>query len=47
MEIFLNAWIVYTESMSVPLTDLGIELFSEGGGVNVKSLDIWKLAYIW
>ncbi len=29
MEIFSNAWIVYTESMSVLLTDLGIELFSE------------------
>ena len=47
MEIFSNAWIVYTESRSVPLTDLGIELFPEVGGVNVKSLDIWKMAYIW
>jgi len=29
MEIFANVWIVYTESISVPLTDFGIELFSE------------------
>jgi sucrose-6-phosphate hydrolase SacC (GH32 family) len=29
MEILSNAWIVYTESMSVPLADLGIESFSE------------------
>lgn len=36
MEIFAHAWIVYTESIAVPLTDLGIELFSAGGGVNVK-----------
>ncbi|MBP61894.1 MAG: hypothetical protein CMJ62_10270 [Planctomycetaceae bacterium] len=28
-EIFANVWIVYTESRSVPLTDFGLELFSE------------------
>ncbi len=47
MEIFANDWVVYTESMSAPPADLGVELFSDGGRTVVKKLDIWKLASIW
>ncbi len=47
MEVFANDWVVYTESMSGPTTDLGIEVFSDGGATTIKSLDIWKLDSIW
>jgi beta-fructofuranosidase len=47
LEIFANDWVVYTEKMSVPETDQGVEVFSDGGNVTVNKLDIWNLASIW
>jgi beta-fructofuranosidase len=47
LEIFANDWVVYTENMVVPSTDLGVEVFSDGGTTRVNRLDIWELASIW
>jgi len=47
LEIFANDWVVYTESMSAPPTDLGVEVFSSGGTTTVNRLDIWNMASIW
>jgi len=47
LEVFANDWVVYTESISVPPTDLGVEVFSNAGTTSVKSLDVWRLDSIW
>ena len=47
LEIFANDWVVYTENMSAPTTDLGIEVYSDGGTTQVNRLDIWEMASIY
>jgi beta-fructofuranosidase len=47
VEVFANDWVVYTELVTWPTSDGGLELFATGGNATVKSLDIWKMASIW
>ena len=47
MEVFANDWVVYTEQISCPAEDQGVEVFASGGTVKLKSIDIWKMDSIW
>ena len=48
MEVFVNDWLVYTESIvGSPPTDTAVELFAEGGDMVVKRVDVWRLASIY
>ena len=47
MEVFSNDWVVYTEQISCPAEDQGVEVYASGGTAKLKSIDIWKMDSIW
>jgi beta-fructofuranosidase len=47
VEVFANDWVVFSNHVSAPSTDMGVEVFAEGGEAHLKSLDIWQLKTIW
>jgi beta-fructofuranosidase len=47
MEVFANDWVVYTEQISCPAEDQGVEVYASGGTAKLKSIDIWKMDSIW
>ncbi len=48
MEVFVNGGRACVTRVIYPgEKDLGVELFAEGGGVIVRSLDVWEMKSVW
>jgi sucrose-6-phosphate hydrolase SacC (GH32 family) len=47
VEVFANDWVVFSNNIGAPSTDMGVEVFAEGGEAHLKSLDIWQMKSIW
>ena len=47
VEVFANDWVVFSNHVGASSTDMGVEVFAEGGEANLKSLDIWQMKFVW
>ena len=47
VEVFANDWVVFSNNIDAPPSDMGVEVFASGGEAHLRSLDIWQMKTIW